>query len=149
MATLICAALVTGLAFAHVLELPQKMSYDADEYARVQHSLYAYFAYVGGPLEVLSIVLAAIVAVMVRRDGMVFRWTLAGACLLAAGLAEWAAVVQTANNKMAAWTAGNVPADWEAVRDQWEFGHVGHFVLFGTGLALLLWSSLTSSRPPG
>jgi ABC-type enterochelin transport system permease subunit len=62
MATLICAALVTGLAFAHVLELPQKMSYDADEYARVQHSLYAYFAYVGGPLEVLSIVLAAIVA---------------------------------------------------------------------------------------
>jgi hypothetical protein len=24
-----------GIAFAHVLELPQKMSYDADEYARV------------------------------------------------------------------------------------------------------------------
>jgi hypothetical protein len=54
MITLICTALVTGLAFAHVLELPQKMSYDAAEYARVQHSLYAYFAYVGGSLEVLS-----------------------------------------------------------------------------------------------
>ena len=48
MITLMCTALVTGLAFAHVLELPQKMSYDAAEYARVQHSLYAYFASRGG-----------------------------------------------------------------------------------------------------
>jgi hypothetical protein len=107
------------------------MSYDADEYTRVQHSLYAYFAYVGGPLEVLSIVLAAVLAVMLRHDRTAFRWTLAGTGLLAAGLAEWAAVVQTANATMAGWTVGHVPAGWMAVRAQWEFGHLAHFVLFG------------------
>jgi hypothetical protein len=122
------------------------MSYDADEYARVQHSLYAYFAYVGGPLEVLSIVLAAAVAVTVRHDRRAFRWSLAGAGLLAAGLAEWAAVVQTANNKMAGWSIGAMPAGWEAVRNQWEFGHLGHFALFGAGFTVLLWSSLDGFR---
>jgi hypothetical protein len=65
--------------------------------------------------------------------------------MLAAGLAEWAAVVQTANNTMAGWTAGNVPPGWTAARVQWEFGHLAHFVLFEAGLAVLLWSSLRAT----
>jgi predicted membrane protein len=144
-ATLICTALVVGLAFAHVLELPQKMSYGADEYARVQHSLYAYFAYVGGPLEVLSIVLAAVLAMMLRHDRAAFGWSAAGTGLLAAGLAEWAVVVQTANGRMADWAVGNVPAGWTAVRAQWEFGHLAHFALLGSGFTVLLWSSLKAT----
>jgi hypothetical protein len=145
MVTLMCTALVAGLAFAHVLELPQKMSYDADEYTRLQHSLYAYFAYIGGPLEVLSIVLAAVLALMLRRQGARFGWAVAGTGLLAAGLAEWAAVVQTANSKMAGWTVGKVPAGWTAVRAQWEFGHLVHLILLGAGLAVLVWSSLKAT----
>jgi hypothetical protein len=84
---------------------------------------------------------------VLRHDPAAFRWTLAGTGLLAAGLAEWAAVVQTANTKMAGWTTGVVPAGWTAVRTQWEFGHVAHFVVFGAGLAVLLWSSLRTDTP--
>lgn len=140
--TLVCVALVVGLAFSHVLELPQKMAYDAAEYARVQHSMYAYYAYVGGPLEALSIVLAALLVVLLRRAGAVWRPTMVAAALLAAGLAEWALVVQNANNKMAGWVVDHMPAGWTDVRLQWELGHVGHFLVFGAGFVVLLWSAL-------
>ena len=148
LATLICAALVLGLAFSHVLELPQKMSYDAAQYARVQHTLYAYYAYVGGPLEVLSIVLAVLLAIALRRHGAPWRSAMVGAGLLAAGLGEWALVVQSANNKMAGWVAERMPAGWTGVRLQWELGHVGHFLVLGAGFVVLLWASLSRSDQP-
>lgn len=148
-ATLTCTALVMGLAFAHVLELPQKMAYGFDQYARVQHTLYAYFAYVGGPLEVLAIILAVVLTVLLRRAGAPYGWTAAGTVVIAVGLAEWALVVQTANMRMADWTAGAAPADWTSVRARWEFGHLAHFLLFLTGFLLLLWPSLApSARVP-
>lgn len=39
-----------------------------------------------------------------------------------------------------------MPAGWEAVRNQWEFGHLAHFALFGAGFTVLLWSSLDGFR---
>jgi hypothetical protein len=47
-----------GLAFAHTLELPQKLAYDAATWTRLQHSLYRYFAVIGGPLEVATVIAA-------------------------------------------------------------------------------------------
>jgi hypothetical protein len=38
-----------GLAFAHTLELPQQMGYNAPMWTSVMHGLYLYFAIVGGP----------------------------------------------------------------------------------------------------
>ncbi len=144
--TVLCAALVTGLAFAHVMEMPQKMAYDSHRYAEVQHSLYAYFAFVGGPLEVLSIILAAVLAWRARGTAA-FTLTLASALIFAAGLAEWAVVVQGANNAMAQWHPNAMPGNWQATRDQWEFGHLGHFVLFGIGLVLLMLPRRIDARP--
>jgi hypothetical protein len=46
----VLAALTMGLAFAHTLELPQKLDYDAATWTQLQHTLYRYFAVVGGPL---------------------------------------------------------------------------------------------------
>lgn len=143
--TLLCAALVTGLAFAHVLELPQKLDYDAQQYLRVQHTLYAYFAYAGAPLEVAAIAGAVLLAYLSRgRPG--FGWTLAGALLLAIGLAAWALIVQPANVEFGRWTAERIPADWTAVRAQWEAGHVVHFALFFAGLAALIWGGTDRGR---
>jgi hypothetical protein len=31
------------------------------------------------------------------------------------------------------------------VRNQWEYGHVGHFALFAAGFAILLWTSLRTA----
>jgi hypothetical protein len=43
----VLAALTMGLAFAHTLELPQKLAYDAATWTQLQHGLYRYFAIVG------------------------------------------------------------------------------------------------------
>ena len=47
----VLAALTMGLTFAHTLELPQKLGYDAVTWIRIQQSLYRYFGLVGGPVE--------------------------------------------------------------------------------------------------
>lgn len=147
MITLMCTALTVGLTFAHVLELPQKMDYGYLRYEQIQHDLYLYYAYVGAPLEVLAIVFAIVLAVRVRRrDRQAFAWTLTGAAFLVVGLAEWALVVQTANDKLADWAPSHAPADWTAIRNQWEYGHVGHFALLVIGFVLLLWSSLRTKE---
>ena len=60
--TLLLAALALTMESAHVLELPQKMRYDAQMYAAVNTTLYRYFAMVGGVYQVGSIVAAAVIA---------------------------------------------------------------------------------------
>jgi hypothetical protein len=63
----VLAALTMGLAFAHTLELPQKLAYDPATWTQIQHSLYRYFAVVGGPLEVATVVAAVVFAVRAHR----------------------------------------------------------------------------------
>jgi hypothetical protein len=46
--TLVLAALSLTMESAHVLELPQKMQYDAQMYSAVNTTMYRYFAIVGG-----------------------------------------------------------------------------------------------------
>jgi hypothetical protein len=88
----ILAALTMGLAFAHTLELPQKLAYDAATWTQLQHSLYRYFAVVGGPLEVATIIAAVVFAVRARglRGG---RLAVVGAACLVVALGWWFAVV--------------------------------------------------------
>jgi hypothetical protein len=63
----VLAALTMGLAFAHTLELPQKLDYDAAIWTQIQHTLYRYFAVIGGPLEVATIIAAVVFAVRARE----------------------------------------------------------------------------------
>ena len=62
----VLAGLTLGLAFAHTLELPQKLAYDAATWTQLQHSLYRYFAVIGGPLEVATIIAAVVFAPRAR-----------------------------------------------------------------------------------
>jgi len=75
--TLMLAALSLTMESAHVLELPQKMQYDAQLYTAVNGSLYRHFAIVGAFYQLGSIVAAAVLAWLVRKRGPAFRWTLA------------------------------------------------------------------------
>ncbi|GAB3402103.1 hypothetical protein [Flindersiella endophytica] len=145
--TLLAAALTTGLAYAHTLELPPKLGYGPDLYRDVQHTMYGFFAYVGAPIEVVA-VLGGIALALTSRGTPLARWTVAGAALLAAGLATWAAVVQPANVAMARWTGETLPGTWEATRTQWELGHVAHFTVFGAGLVVLLLGLLRHTTLP-
>ena len=75
--TLLLAALALTMESAHVLELPQKMQYDAQMDAAVNTTLYRYFAIVGGVYQVGSIMAAAVLAFLVRKHRPCFGWTLA------------------------------------------------------------------------
>jgi hypothetical protein len=134
----VLAALTMGLAFAHTLELPQKLDYDAATWTQIQHTLYRYFSVIGGPLEVATIVAAVVFAVRARRlrGG---RLAVVGAVCFVLALGWWFAVVNTANAEVGRWVVDAVPSDWGRWRAQWEFGHAAHFmVTFAGFLALLL-----------
>ena len=149
-ATLLFAALSLTMESAHVLELPQKLRYDAAMYAAVNTTLYRGFAIVGGVYQVGSIILAIVLTVLVRRRGSTFGWTLAGAILLTAAFGVWLAVVQPVNIQVAdalLRDPASVPALWMPLRLRWEGGHAAGFVLQLAGFACLLGSVLIETPP--
>jgi len=89
---LLLASLSLTMESAHVLELPQKLAYDAPMYAAVNGSLYRYFASVGGVYQVGAIVAAGLLALAVKGRRPAFAWTLTGALLLLAAFGVWLAV---------------------------------------------------------
>lgn len=130
--TLILIALYMGLEFAHVLELPAKMQYDGAFYVTVQNSLYQYFGAPGpGAFITVGAVLAAIaLTILLRRHRSAFGWALIGtACLLVAFPLIYFLQIEPVNTIIEQATAAAVPANWEQLRNQWEFAHATNFVL--------------------
>jgi hypothetical protein len=147
-ATLMLAALSLTMESAHVLELPQKMQYEAQMYAAVNGSLYRYFAIVGGVYQIGSIVAASVLAWLVRKRRPAFRWTLAGASSLVLAFGIWLAVVAPVNAEVgeALRSAPQaVPALWMELRQRWEYGHAAGFVVQLAGLAALVVSLLVET----
>jgi hypothetical protein len=147
----VLAALTMGLAFAHTLELPQKLDYDAATWTQIQHTLYRYFAVIGGPLEV-----AGSLPPWCRGAGSWAARRPAGRGrrgLLVVALGWWFAVVNTANVEVGRWAVDAVPSDCGRWRAQWEFGHAGHFVVTFAGFLALLGATVRVSaldrRVPG
>jgi hypothetical protein len=141
--TLLWAALSLTMESAHVLELPQKMQYDAQMYSAVNTTLYRYFAIVGGVYQLGSIVAAAILVFLVRKHRPSFGWTLAGALLLLLAFGIWLAVVAPVNGEVAEalrLAPESVPALWMQLRHRWEYGHAAGFIVQLVGFAALVLS---------
>jgi hypothetical protein len=131
---LILAVLTLTMEGAHVLELPQKMRYNAELYSAVNTTMYRYFAVVGGPL------------VLVLRGQPGFLWALAGVLGYYIAFVIWLMVVAPVNGQIAdaATRAPDVvPELWMKLRVRWEYGHAVGFALQFIGVASLLWSVLT------
>jgi MFS family permease len=146
--TLLLSALALTMTSAHVLELPQKLQYDAQLYSTVNTTLYRYFALVGGFYTVGSIVAAFVLAFMLRHDGAARRWTLAGAVFMALAFVSWLALVAPVNSAIAdalRTSPDSVPALWQQLRARWEYGHATGFVLTLVGVALLIVSVLVDT----
>lgn len=136
-ATIMLTALTLGLAFAHALEAPVKLDYPSSLYVHVNHSLYAYFLYVGAPIQVGALGSAILLTVLLRhRAG--FACTIGAATVLTVALAVFFAVVYPANVEFASWTPTDVPADWHSWRARWEYGHMTGAALQFLALTLLL-----------
>lgn len=145
---LLLAALSLTMESAHVLELPQKMQYDAQMYAAVNGTLYRYFAIVGGLYQLGSIVAAGVLAWLVRRRRPAFGWTLAGALLLGLAFAVWLAAVAPVNGQIAEAmlvAPDSVPALWTQLRARWEYGHAAGFIVQVIAFACLLISMLVET----
>jgi hypothetical protein len=146
--TLILPALALTMESAHVLELPQKMQYDAQMYTAVNATLYRYFAIVGGVYQVGSIVAAAVLAFLVRKHRPSFGWTLAGALCLLLAFGIWIAVVAPVNSAVAETFRSApeaVPAVWMRLRNRWEYGHAAGFGVQLVGLCALVLSVLVET----
>jgi hypothetical protein len=140
--TILLAALSLTMESAHVLEMPPNMQMDLTFYTAVNGTLYRYFAIVGGVYQVGSVLASALLAWRLRRCGAArFRWTLAGALLLAAAFVVWGLVVAPVNQIVAAANdraPATLPAVWSELRPRWEWGHAAGFAIQLAGFSALV-----------
>lgn len=139
---LIAIALAMGAALAHALELPAKMQLDMADYF-VAQSLYRGWDRLA---VLLAIELAGIVWVIVAtRDEPRTRRL---ALLALGGLVAAQAIFWTwtfpANRATSNWTT--VPADWEALRRQWEFSHLAGAMCQAMAFVAMLVAALSRRR---
>lgn len=145
-ADLLLVTLTLSLTVCHVMEIPGKLRLSGPEWLTVQHNLYIAFGVpLGAGIELLSIALTWWLAFRVRRRRPAFGWTLAAAVCVTAGLADWFLLVAPMNTVLDGWTPETLPADWVAVRNQWETGHAVHAVFFLLGFSALLMALLAET----
>lgn len=141
LATILLVALLTGLAFAHVLERPAKLQYEPTLYITLQQTLYVQWGppNVGGVLEPAAVVATALLAFFTRRTWRESRFYLGAlAALLLAFPVVFFWLVGPANSAFLGTTLPEIPPDWLQQRSNWETGHAIRFGLQFTALALLV-----------
>ncbi len=145
--TIILAVLTVGTSYAHALELPAKINYDAALWTTLQQSLYWGFGHIGGYFEGITVLLAApMLTFLVRKRQPAFQWTLTGMiCFVLAFFVVFFAFTEPMNREIFQWTPQSVPADWTRARNQWEYSHVARFILQLTGLGAFLISVLVET----
>jgi Domain of unknown function (DUF1772) len=139
--------LILGMLFAHVLELSPKRELPYASYVVVQQNLYRDWGPVGSVLEPLALLSTGLLAVLLwraRRPGTVAAVVAALGQLIA--LVVFFTVVNPVNGKQAGWTAAAPPANWQHVRDMWEYGHAVRGLLYAVAFALLLATVLRDAR---
>ena len=87
-----------------------------------------------------------------RRRSQAFYPTLAGLALFVVALLITLLVEVPLDNQFNEWTATTLPANWQQLRDRWEWFHVIRSWISVAGLALLLagalfWRDNTTRRP--
>jgi hypothetical protein len=120
--SLILTALLAGMLFYHVLELPNKMKLPANTRLAVQRLLYNEFGPVASVIEPLAIVLTLLLAVLVRERRSILALTASAAVCEIAHPAEWFAVVNPVNLRINSWMPSKLPANWTQARSRWSMG---------------------------
>ncbi|MGE0096556.1 MAG: anthrone oxygenase family protein [Alphaproteobacteria bacterium] len=134
LAVAVAAVLAPG---AHLLELPNKLALDGKLWLAVQQTLYrGWGPFIGAPTQIAGLALSLILAAWPRTRRR-WPWLCAGAAY-AAMIGVFFVFNAPVNAAVAGWTAGTLPADWEAYRWQWETGHaVSAFLSFTALFAVL------------
>jgi hypothetical protein len=149
--TLVIAALSLTMTSAHVLELPQKLSYSPATYALVNGSLYRWFAIVGGIYTLGAIIAAWALAWAAWRVRVALPWAVAGASLLSLAFVSWLVLVMPVNSmvgRAALAAPEELPGLWVELRPRWEFGHLVGFVLDLLGFCALAVAVVADASAP-
>jgi len=147
---LLSTALALGVAFTHLLEMPNKLALDQEEYLLVQQRIYEGFGRVAGPLEVISLASAIGIALLVAsrkgRSRADLLANLLSAALILAALVVWQVWVGPVNRQVDSWTTvASMPADWTQLRASWEYGHAARAVLFALAFVSMLIAALADA----
>jgi uncharacterized membrane protein len=141
---IILAALVAGIAVAHVVQWPTRRDPPALPVERVQRVVSRYGA-VLGLVEALALV-ALIVALVRLPAGSTEMWLVAAAAVCVAGMmGVWAAWLRPLNATITAWQPEAPPADWVEHHARWSTLHRVRVVLAILALALLLMGPMARS----
>ncbi|MGE4054637.1 MAG: anthrone oxygenase family protein [Vicinamibacterales bacterium] len=141
-------AVTMSAAFAHLMELPGKMNYEAPLYVRLHRTLYPTFGRTAGPAEGCAVATAIALAWLESQHRRSSRLTaVAAGCLAAAHGIFWS-VVQPVNVEMMRWPLDAIPKDWTKQRNRWEYGHAIRAGLVTAALGALTWSLLPVTNQP-
>lgn len=111
------------------------IEYWINRYTTISQSLYWGFGHIGGPIEGITVFLAApLLSFLVRKQRPALWWTLAGTVCFASAFIVFLAFTEPMNREILQWSIKSVPADWTRVRNQWEYSHVARFILQLIGL---------------
>jgi hypothetical protein len=140
------AIILTALALvpggAHALEMLHKLALDRDQYMVVQ-SIYGGWALLG--IVLIGALLAnGLLAVRTRGRTLSSVCAAAAAVLMAATLVVFFTWTFPANQLTSNWTT--MPADWQALRAQWEYSHAANAALTFLALCATTVSTLSWSR---
>jgi hypothetical protein len=138
------AVVLTALALvpggAHLFALPNKIAMPQEAYFTAQ-GIYRGWALLG--IMLIGAMLANLAAaIMLRAQPLPFRLSLAAFLAVAATLAIFFIWTFPANQATANWTM--VPANWEALRRQWEYSHAVNALITFVALCLATASAMTS-----
>lgn len=141
--TILLTALTMALSVCHLMEMPQRLKFDAELWVRVTvfENIFKYFGSVGAIFEMGAVLTSIVLIFLVRQRGaVIFYLTLGGALCVIAAFVVWLSVVAPANTEFAGWLTKPIPTDFAGWRKQWEYGHAARAVMHIIGLSLLLWS---------
>lgn len=136
-------SLSMGTALCHLLQMPAKLSLGGALWLTLLQTLYPpAFGTIGAFFEVGAVVMTVVLTFLVRQRRPAFGWTiLAALCVVAAHTIFWVWVAPV-NATMAPLTPETLPADWIALRNQWEYSHAVRAVLQIIALGALVFSIL-------
>jgi hypothetical protein len=133
--TAIAATLISlAPGLAHLVELPRKMALSRDTYFTVQQ-IYSGWALFGISI-LVQLIAISLLAFRSMGDHHVFRAVVAALLLLIAAQALFWFFTFPANTATQNWTV--MPADWQALRRQWEYSHLGAAVCQAAGFFCLI-----------
>jgi hypothetical protein len=132
-ASIMLVAIVMAATWAHLLEMPAKLTLSREQYFTVQQ-IYFGWAWIG---VVIFVALASTSALTVlARPDQAIVWAAAAstACIVLA-LVVFFSYTFPANEATANWTV--IPDNWATLRRQWEYAHAAEALLYFIALLFL------------